>query len=157
MRTLLAAGGNRPYIVNPTSPSAFELREAQLDFLRRCVADAHHDAEHPSLHNPWVFQLPDDALYPVAVKLVEWFNSHDRVDEAFLYELTRGGQSQIVLGLNEEVDQALADTLIDVAVRAGVSAASFVVRFLPDEPSHREGVALGGITPFYRRPASSLN
>jgi hypothetical protein len=157
MRVLLAAGGDQTYIVNPLSEAPFELRERQRVLLRRHTAEAHHDAEWSSRHAPWVFQLPDDALYPVAVELVKWFNATGRVDQAFMYELTRGKEprTEIVLGLNEPTDQKLADTLMDIAVRAGVEATSFIVRFLPDEPSHREGLAQAGITPFYQRPIMS--
>jgi hypothetical protein len=154
----LAAGGDQTYIVNPLSEPQppFELQATQRASLRRYIAEAHHDAEWPARHAPWIFQLPDDALFPVAVKLVEWFNATGRVDQAFLYELTRGKprRTEIVLGLNEPADTELADTLIAMAVQAGVEATSFIVRFLPDEPSHREGLAQAGFTPFYQRPAS---
>lgn len=155
MRVLLAAGGEQTYIINPLSQTPFELQESQRAQLRRYIAETHHDAEWPSLRAPWRFQLPDDALYPVAVKLVEWFNTTGRVNQAFLYELTRGAKprTEIVLAINEAADTLLADTLSVIATRAGADAASFLVRFLPDEPSHREGLAKAGITPFYQRPA----
>lgn len=157
MRVLLAAGGEKTYIVNPLSEAPFELQATQRTLLRRYIAEAHQDAEWPSRQAPWVFQLPDDALYPVAVKLVEWFNATGRVDQAFLYELTRGTarRTEIVLALNETADQKMADTLTEIAIQAGVDAASFIVRFLPDEPSHQEGLAQAGISPFYQRPVSS--
>ncbi|RDS83602.1 hypothetical protein DWU98_04515 [Dyella monticola] len=157
VRVLLAAGGDQTYIVNPLSEAPFELRAAQRTLLRRSIAETHHDAEWPSLHAPWIFRLPDDALYPVAVKLVEWFNATGHVDQAFLYELTRGKEprTEIVLGLNEPADTALADALMAIVTQAGVEAASFIIRFLPDEPSHREGLAQAGLTPFYQRPAPS--
>jgi hypothetical protein len=124
--------------------------------LRRYIAEAHQDAEWPSRRAPWIFQLPDDALFPVAVKLVQWFNTTGRVDQAFLYELTRGKEprTEIVLGLDEPPDRALADVLIAIAVQAGIDATSFIVRFLSDEPSHREGLAQAGFTPFYQRPGT---
>jgi len=139
VRVLLAAGGDQRYIVNPLCEDRFELNTARLALLRTYIAEAHHDAEWPSRAAPWAFRLPDDALFPVAVKLVEWFNQNGRVDQAFLYELTRGVESrtEIVLGLNETADKALADTLKAIAVGAGVDAASFIVHFLPDEASER--------------------
>ncbi|MBE1161562.1 hypothetical protein [Dyella acidiphila] len=154
VRVLLAAGGDQTYIVNPLSDAPFELQAAQRTMLRRFIAESHHDAEWPSQSAPWIFQLPDDALYPVAVKLVEWFNTTGRVDQAFLYELTRGKRlrTEIVLGLNEPADRALADTLKAIAVKAGADATSIIVRFLPDEPSHREGLKQAGLPPFYQRP-----
>ncbi|GLQ91614.1 SseB family protein [Dyella acidisoli] len=157
MRVLLAAGGDQTYIVNPLSEAPFELRATQRVLLRRFIAESHHDAEWPSRRAPWIFRLPDDALYPVAVKLVEWFNATGRVDQAFLYELTRGKErrTEIVLGLNEPTDRRLADTLKTIATQAGLDTASFIVRFLPDEPSHREGLAQAGMTPFYQRPGTS--
>ena len=157
MRVLFAAGGDQTYVVNPLSETPFELQERQRVLLRRYIAEAHHDFEWPSRHIPWVFQLPDDALYPIAVELVKWFNATGRVDQAFLYELTRGKvpRTEIVLGLNEPADQKLADTLMAIAVRAGVQSKSFIIRFLPDEPSHREGLGRAGITPFYQRPTVS--
>lgn len=157
MRVLLAAGGDQTYIINPLSAAPFELQERQRALLRRYSAEAHYDTEWPSRRAPWVFQLPDDVLYPVAVKLAEWFNATGRVDQAFLYELRRGKKprTEIVLGLNESADQELADTLMTIAVRAGANAASFIIRFLPDEPSHRAGLAQAGIAPFYQRPMPS--
>lgn len=154
MRVLLAAGGDQRYIVNPLSEALFEVQATQRALLRRYIAEAHHDAEWPSRHAPWAFRLPDDALFPVAVKLVEWFNATGRVDQAFLYELTRGQplRTEIILGLNEPADLALVNALMAIAIRAGAEPASFVVRFLPDEPSHREGIAGAGLTPFYQRP-----
>ena len=159
IRVLLAAGGDQLYIVNPQSKYPFELNLARLQSLRGHIVEAHRDAEWPSYTAPWTFRLPDDALFPVAVKLVEWFNQSGRVDEAFLYELTRGESPriEIVLGLSEPADQTLADTLTTIAVRAGADATSFIVRFLPDEPSHREGIALARLTPFYRRPIPLKN
>jgi hypothetical protein len=154
MRVLLAAGGEQTYIINPLSEAPFELQAAQRAMLRGFLAEAHYDAEWPSRHAPWIFRLPDDALFPVAVKLVEWFNATGRVDQAYLYELTRGKEPRIevVLGLNEPNDRAMANTLTAIAVQAGVEATSFIVRFLPDEPSHREGLRQAGVTPFYQRP-----
>ncbi|MFC4761757.1 SseB family protein [Dyella koreensis] len=154
IRLLLAVVGSQGYIVNPLSDTPFELKEAHRALLHDHIARAHQEAEHPSRKAPWAFQLPDDTLFPVAVALVEWFNQHDRVDLAFLYELTRGHvrRSEIVLGLDEPADVVLADTLTTIAIQAGVDAARFIVRFLPDESSHREGIVRGGIRPFYQRP-----
>ncbi|GLQ94451.1 SseB family protein [Dyella acidisoli] len=156
MRVLLAALGDQTYIVNPLSEASFELQAAERILLRRYIAEAHYDAEWPSRHAPWIFRLPDDALFPVAVKLAEWFNATGRVNQAFLYELTRGKESrtEIVLGLNEPPDKVLADTLTEIAIQSGVKATFFIVRFLPDEPSHREGILQAGFTPFYQRPMS---
>lgn len=159
MRLLLAAVDGKCCIVNPLSSTPFELNEARVVQLRGHMAKAHQETGNPSRDTPWAFRLPDDALYSVAVKLVEWFNQHGRVDQAFLYELLRGREprAEIVLGLDEPADTALADALTAVAIQAGVDPARFIVRFLPDEPSHREGVLRGGITPFYQRPKASLH
>ena len=154
---LLAAGGDQRYIVNPLAKASFELNAVRLAIVRRYIAETHHDSAWPSRAAPWGFRLPDDALFPVAVKLVEWFNQKGRVNEAFLYELIRGEEprAEVVLGLDMSADQAQADTLTEIAINAGADAASFIVRFLPEEASHREGIALAGITPFYQRPTSS--
>lgn len=156
MRVLLTTSNHR-YIVNPLSKMRFALGAAQLALLHCFVAESHHDTEAPSRQAPWAFQFPSDALYPVAVRLVEWFHQNGRVDQAFLYELTRGTErrTDVVLGLNEPADLALADTLKAIAIQAGVETTSFMVRFLPDEPSHREGLEAAGITPFYQRPGPS--
>ncbi|MBT2118913.1 hypothetical protein KK141_11180 [Dyella sp. LX-66] len=121
------------------------------------MAKAHQELASPSREAPWAFRLPDEALYLVAVKLVEWFIRHGCVDRAFLYELLRGSEPRayIVLGLDEPADPALADTLTAVAIQAGVDPARFMVRFLPEESAHHEGVVRGGITPFYQRPKST--
>ncbi len=155
-RLLLAAVDGQCCIVNPLSNTPFELTEPRVTQILGHMAKAHQETGNPSCAVPWAFRLPDDALYSVAIKLVEWFNRHGRVDRAFLYELLRGSEPQadIVLALDEPADTALADALTAVAIQAGVDAARFIVRFLPDEPSHREGVLRGGITPFYQRPVA---
>lgn len=160
MRVLLAAGGAQCYIINPLSKPSFEMKVAQLAVLRTYIAETHHDTEWPSRAAPWIFRLPDDALFPIAVKWVEWFNATGRVDQAFLYKLTRGmrgkdRRTELVLGLNVPADQALADTLMTIGIQAGIDATSFIVRFLPDEPSHREGLSQAGLSPFYQRPGTT--
>lgn len=46
----------------------------------------------------------------------------------------------------------LAKTLTAIAVQAGASTESFVVRFPPDEPSHQEGIIGIQLEPFWQRP-----
>jgi hypothetical protein len=70
--------------MNSVSELPFELHAAPRAKLRSYIAESHHDAEWPSRSAPWVFRFFDDALFPVAVKLVEWFNTTGRVDQAFL-------------------------------------------------------------------------
>lgn len=159
LRLLLAAIDGQTCIVNPLSKAAFELKPTQIALLLDYMGQAHQETGAPSREAPWAFRLPHDSLYSVAVKLAEWFIRHGRVDRAFLYELLRGSASQadIVLALDQSADIALADALRAVAIQAGVDADHFTVRFLPDEPSHREGIVRGGITPFYQRPATSVH
>jgi hypothetical protein len=110
------------------------------------------DPEEPSHQAPWAFRLPDDALYPVAVALVTWFNASGTVDEAYLYELTRGAAAPVVvLGLNHGLDLDLARKLAAIAVEAGADPDAFEVRFLPEEPSHRAGIKEIELVPFYLR------
>lgn len=111
------------------------------------------DGAEPMRDAPWTFQFPDDGLYPVAVALMTWFNANGRVDSVYMYELTRGSAPHVVvLGLDLPADPTLAETLTTIAVAAGAGPDAFVVRFLPDEPSHCAGIAGIGLTPFYRRP-----
>jgi hypothetical protein len=153
MRVLLAAGDGKGFVINPLSSSRFELDETGVAKLRAFIEARSQESEAPSQHAPWAFRLPDDALYPVAVSLVEWFNANGRVDEAYLYELTRGEASPVVvLGLNDASDPDLARTLTAVAVASGASPNAFVVRFLPDEASHRAGIEGIKLEPFYCRP-----
>lgn len=153
-RVLLAAGGKQHYRVNPMSSASFVLDSAHVAQVRAYIAARSLESEAPSREIPWAFRLPDDALYPVALALANWFVTTGRVDEAYLYELTRGEARvpQVVLGLNEASDPALADTLKAVAVQAGAHAGTFIVRFLPEEPSHRAGIDGIELAPFYRRP-----
>lgn len=152
MRVLLAAGGAQRYIVNPLSPYPFELDPARIARIRAFFASRGLDPEEPSRQAPWAFRLPDDALYPVAVALVEWFNASGRVDEAYLYELTRGAVAPVVvLGLNHGVDLGLARNLAAVAVEAGADPDTFEVRFLTEERSHRAGIEAINLVPFYLR------
>ncbi len=158
MRVLVRTWGSAVFIVNPLSPEAFEVDAARLAQLRAFLAEQGYDPMGPSPEAPWAFHPPSDGLYPVAYALASWFVAHGRVDEAYLYELDQLGlsspQMQIVLGLNEPLDPVLAKTLTDVAVQAGAPAEGFVVRFLPDEPSHQAGIENLGLGPFYLRPRS---
>jgi hypothetical protein len=152
MRVLLAAGGAQRYIVNPLSPYPFELDSTRIARIRAFFASWGLDPEEPSRHAPWAFRLPDDALYPVAVALVAWFNASGRTDEAYLYELTRGATAPVVvLGLNHGLDLGLARKLAAIAVEAGADPDTFEVRFLTEEPSHRAGIKRINLVPFYLR------
>lgn len=152
MRALLAAGGLQRYIVNPLSPYPFELGPARIARIRAFFASRGLDPEEPSHQAPWAFRLPDDALYPVAVALVAWFNASGTVDEAYLYELTRGAAAPVVvLGLNHGLDLDLARKLAAIAVEAGADPDAFEVRFLTEEPSHRAGIKGIELVPFYLR------
>lgn len=152
MRVLLAAGGLQLYVVNPLSPYSFELDPIRIERMRGFFASRGLDPEEPSHMAPWAFRLPEDALYPVAVALVAWFNANEQVDEAYLYELTRGPAAPvIVLGLNHCLDLHLAGKLAAIAVEAGVDPDRFEVRFLTEEPSHRAGVKSINLVPFYLR------
>ena len=112
IRVLLASAGDKRYVINPLSSSPFELDSTRIVQLRAHVAAQSLESEAPSRDVPWAFRLPDDALFPVAVALVEWFNATGQVDEAYLYELTKGEAAPLViLGLNYAPDPALAQTL----------------------------------------------
>ncbi len=156
MRALLAAGGGRRCIINPLSSSPFELDAARVAMVREFFAARGLDPAEPSPQAPWAFRLPDDALYPVAVILATWFNISRKVDEAYLYELTRGTSPPVVvLGLKHDLDLDLAKSLKALAVRAGADQHRFEVRFVGDEPSHRAGIASINLVPFYSRPVSA--
>lgn len=152
MRVLLAAGGEQRYIVNPLSPFPFELDQARVARIRAFFAARGLDPEEPSRQAPWAFRLPDDALYPVAVALVAWFNESGRVDEAYLYELTRGAAAPaVVLALKHGLDLSLARQLAAIAVEAGADPDAFEVRFLTEESSHSAGIKGINLVPFYLR------
>lgn len=159
VRVLVTTCGSRLYVINPLSPAAFELNAARFAQVKGYIEEQGHDSQAPSLDMPWAFRPPSDAFYPVAYALASWFVTHGRVDEAYLYELDRMGtsspQMQIVLGLNEPVDLTLVGALTAVALQAGAPAEAFVVRFLPDEPSHRAGIERLSLSPFYRRSQST--
>lgn len=153
MRILLAAGGGQRYIVNPLAPFPFELDPARISRIRAFFAAQGLDPEEPSRQAPWAFRLPDDALYPVAVALVTWFNASGWVDEAYLYELTRGPSPPVVvLGLNHCLHLGLSRKLAAIAAEAGADPDTFEVRFITEEPSHRAGIKGINLAPFYRRP-----
>lgn len=152
MRVLLAAGGAQRYIVNPLSTTPFELDPPRIARIRAFFASRGLDPGEPSHQAPWAFRLPDDVLYPVAVALVAWFNARGRVNEAYLYELTRGAAAPaVVLGLNHGLDLDLARKLAAIAVEAGADPDTFEVRFLTEEPSHRAGIKGINLMPFYLR------
>lgn len=153
MRVLLAAGGDQKYVVNPMSPTPFELDAGRLTQLRRHVAALSQESRAPSGLAPWTFRCPDHALYPVTVALAHWFHANDRVDKAYLYEVTQGKAAPVVvLGLDGATDAELANALMGVAVEAGADPDAFMVRFLSVEHSHRAGIDAIGLEPFYQRP-----
>lgn len=158
MRAIVTTCGFRRYIVNPFSPEiAFEIDEATWLRLKACIEEQGYEPDAPSRDSPWAFQLPPDSLYPVGFALASWFTQHGRINEAYMYEVFRprspaGPRGQIVLGLNEPLDLDLAKTLTEVAVQAGAPSGSFVVRFLPEEPTHQNGVAAIQLKPFWTRP-----
>ena len=97
--------------------------------------------------------MPPNEWYAVARALAAWIIADGRLTRAYMYELLRGeAPPQMVLGLEVPTDPCLAATLREVAERAGAAPASLVVRFLPDEPSHAQGVTGMGLQPFYERP-----
>lgn len=156
MRALLAAGGEQRYVVNPLSPFPFELNPERVAQIRAFFAAQGLDPAEPSHLAPWAFRLPDDGLYPVAVALVTWLNLNEGVDKAYMYELTRGASSPVVvLGLDQGLDLDLARRLAKIAVEAGADPDTFEVRFLTEEPSHRAGVKGINLVPFYQRPSNS--
>lgn len=158
VRTLVTTCGFHRYVINPLSPDvAFEIGEARWELLKACIAEQGFDPEAPSRESPWAFRLPPDELYPVACVLAAWLLNHGGADKAYMYEVTRmrstlRPRKLIVLGLDVPVDLGLAKTLTTLAVQAGVPPDSFVVRFLPDEPSHQEGITGIQLEPFWQRP-----
>jgi hypothetical protein len=152
-RLLLSLAGRRYYVLNPLSPTRLALPPSRVDRVLAHIANQSGETRVPSQRVPWGFRLPPDEWYPVACALVEWMNADRRLTKAFMYELLRGEETpQIVLGLDVPTDAALAATLRSVAEQAGAPSEALVVRFLPDEPSHAEGVLGMGLEPFYRRP-----
>lgn len=158
MRILITTCGPRRYVINLLSKGVgFEIDQTRWGVLQACIAEQGYEWDAPSRESPWVFQFPDDALYPVGCALAQWFTDHGRVDEAYMYEVTRMRSSLrpgklVVLGLNEPLDLELAKTLTAVAVQAGAPRDEFVVRFIPEEPSHRAGIAGIQLQPFWKRP-----
>jgi SseB protein. len=155
VRILLASAGARHYVLNPLSAKSYEICKAVCARLISLIAALPGIPDVPSRDAPWAFRAPSDSLYPVAYALATWFVASGRVDEAFLYELLcpRSGEPpQVILALDEPKDPPLAAMLTEVAIEAGAAATAFRVRFLPDEPSHRAGIAGLGMGPFYRRP-----
>jgi SseB protein N-terminal domain len=158
LRTLLSVGGVRQYVINPLSPMSWSLTEANIAVMRATIAEQGLSSDGPSREAPWAFRAPADHWFAVAYALATWFLASGRVQTAYMYELARGGMAsvdELVLAIDEPADPVLALTLRQIAIGAGAPAERFVVRFLPDEPSHRTGLAEWGLEPFYRRPKST--
>jgi hypothetical protein len=154
VRLLLSLAGRRYYVLNPLSPGRLTLPPSRVDQLFAVIADQSGETSVPSRQSPWGFRLPPDEWYPIACALAAWIIGDGRLSRAFLYELLRGeAPPQVVLGLETSTDPSLAAALREVAEQAGAPVGSLVVRFLPDEPSHAQGVTGMGLEPFYERPA----
>lgn len=152
VRLLLSLAGRRHYILNPLSPGRLTLSPSRIDRLLAVISGQSGETSVPSGQVPWGFRLPPDEWYPVARALAAWIIVDGRLDKAFLYELLRGeAPPQVVLGLDSATDPALAATLREVVEQAGAPVGSLAVRFLPDEPSHAQGVTGMGLEPFYDR------
>jgi len=157
MRVLLSAAGVHPYVINPLSPISWALTEKHLAVIKAAIAARGLSNESPSREQPWAFDSVGNEWFPVALALAGWFTTSGRVDVAYLYRMRRLRTTQppqVVLAIEESADPALASMLTEIAVQAGAPMAEFVVRFLPDEPSHRAGIDALRLEPFYRRPAS---
>jgi hypothetical protein len=153
VRLLLSLAGRRYYVLNPLSPNRLILTPSRIDQLLAIITHQSGETSVPSRQSPWGFRLPPDEWYPIARALAAWIIDDGRLSKAFLYELLRGeAPPQMVLGLEVRTDPSLALTLREVAERAGAAPGSLVVRFLPDEPSHAQGVTGMGLEPFYERP-----
>jgi len=152
-RVLLPLAGRRYYVLNPLSPARLILPPTRVDQVLALIRAQSGEDSVPSRQVPWGFRLPPDEWFPIARALAEWIAADGRLARAFLYELLRGEQApQMVLGLEVPTDPVLAGTLRAVAEQAGAAPGTLVVRFLPDEPSHAQGVAGMGLAPFYERP-----
>lgn len=153
VRLLLSLAGRRYYVLNPLSPTRLTLPPARIDRLLAIIANQSGETTVPSRQAPWGFRLPADEWYPIAHALAAWIIADGRLTKAFMYELLRGeAPPQMVLGLEVPTDPRLAARLREVAEGAGAVPGSLVVRFLPDEPSHAQGVTGMGLEPFYERP-----
>lgn len=153
-RILLSLAGRRYYVLNPLSTARLILPPSRIDDLRALIRARSGETSAPSRQVPWGFRLPSDDWYPIAHALATWIDRDGRLDTAYLYELLRGEEEpQVVLGLAVPTDPALATTLRDVTEEAGAIPGSLTIRFLPDEPSHAQGVESMGLTPFYQRPS----
>ena len=157
MRVLLSVAGVHPYVINPLSSISWALTEKHLTVIKAAIAARGLSSESPSREQPWAFESVGDEWFPVALALAGWFTTSGRIDVAYLYRMRRLRSTQppqVVLAIEEPVDLALASTLTEIAVQAGATRTEFVVRFLPEEPSHRAGIDGFHLEPFYRRPAS---
>ncbi len=153
LRLLLSLAGHHHFVLNPLSPVQLQLTAPRVARLLTIIAERSGETTVPSRHVPWGFRLPPDEWYPIAHALAAWIIADGRLSKAFLYELLRGeAPPQMVLGLDTATDPELAATLRGVAEQAGAPAGSLAVRFLPDEPSHAEGIAGMKLEPFYQRP-----
>jgi len=152
-RLLLSLAGSRYYVLNPLSSVRLILTPSRVKRILEHVAAQSGETSVPSPHVPWGFRLPPDEWYPIAHALAAWIVDDGRLSKAFLYELLRGeAPPQMVLGLEVRTDPTLAATLRAVAEQAGAPPGALTVRFLPDEPSHAQGVSGMGLEPFYQRP-----
>jgi hypothetical protein len=154
MRELLSIADHPPLMINPLSTSPWLLTQEQCDAMRAMLAEQGLGTEQPRPDAPWAFRLPRDEAYPIAEALARWFIQYGRVNIAYLYTVERGLGTQgevLVLAVDEKADSELARQLTVVARSAG-AAESFLVRFLPDEPTHHAAVSGMGLEPFYRRP-----
>lgn len=152
LRTLLTEGGDQLYVINPLSHLPFDLTPSRLASIRDHIAAQSREVVAPSPGAPWSFRLPTDDRYPIALALGRWFIENSGPHEAYLYELTRGESSPVlVLGLNLKVDVDLANKLTAIAEQAGATRDGFAVRFLPEEPSHLAGVEGLKLAPFFWR------
>lgn len=154
-RLVLSVAGVHQYVINPLSPLSWALSEADLAVVRAEIMARGLSSYAPSPDAPWAFRAPSDQWFAVAYALATWFVAIGRVQTAYLYELQLASCVHLVLAVDEPVDPSLAQTLTQVATGAGVPPEVFLVRFLPDEPSHRAGIAGLGLGPFYRRPKNA--
>lgn len=153
MRQLLSITGHPPLVINPLSESPWLLTTDQCLTMRAVLAGQGLSTEQPRPEAPWAFRHAADDVRGIAEALASLLHASEDIDTAYLYCLTRPEvqpDEVLVLGVDTPADPRLAARLAEAARRAG-AADSFLIRFLPDEPSHRAAVDGMPIKPFFRR------
>ncbi|KJV34784.1 hypothetical protein VI08_09360 [Luteibacter yeojuensis] len=150
MRELLSIRPALAMSLNPLSEITWLVGAEHVALMRQHLCHVGLATEQPRPDAPWAFRTATTQELSLGPALARQLHGVGLASEAYLYALDRSdGQGEcVVLAVDQPASPELLRVLQDAAIEAGAPR-STLIRFLPDEPSHRAGVDSMALRPFY--------